>query len=45
MKQEQNSKDAIRDAQIEKYEQFENNAREREQREIQEKINQKEEQE
>ena len=45
MKQEQNSKDAVRDAQIEKYEQFENNAREREQREIQEKINQKEEQE
>ena len=37
MKQEENSKNAIRDSQIEKYEQFEHNARERERREIQEK--------
>ncbi len=44
MKQEENSKDAIRESQIAKYEQFENNARERESRERQEKIQQKEEQ-
>ena len=44
MKQEENSKDAIRESQIAKYEQFENNAREREHRERQEKIQQKEEQ-
>jgi len=42
MKQEENSKDAIRESQIAKYEQFENNAREREHRERQEKIQQKE---
>jgi len=44
MKQEENSKDAIRESQIAKYEQFENNAREREHRERQEKIQQKEDQ-
>jgi hypothetical protein len=37
MKQEENAKNAVRDSQIEKYEQFEHNARERERRELQEK--------
>ena len=37
LKQEENSKNAVRDAQIAKYEQFEQNAREREEKEIQEK--------
>ena len=45
MKQEEHSKDTIREAQIEKYEQFENNARERELKEIREKTKKKEEQE
>ena len=45
MKQEENSKDTIREAQIAKYEQFENNAREREHREIQEKAKQTQEKE